>query len=607
MRYPRGDDRTPRHFSESGLRVQNSLDRAEREEQKPPGSGEFVRARLELKLDALQLERRYRDSLKLIELNRALVGAHDFEQVAALVCSAVRALTGADGATFVLREGDQVHYAAEDAISPLWKGQSFPIERCISGWAILHRAVAVIEDIFSDPRIPVEAYRPTFVRSLVMTPVGPGAPVASIGAYWSRRYRASGYSLELLDAIASAADLALSSVRAYEESERARLEAARANELKDQFLATLSHELRNPLSSMVAYSELLLRSSDTRQIPLVRTAADSIHRNAKAQAQIIHDLLDFSRIQTGKFALERQLISLAPLVGEAVESVRARAQEKRIKLDVDLPAEPFVCHADPVRIQQIVWNLVSNAVKFTAQGGRVCVHLTREGAQAQLVVQDNGQGIAPEFLPHVFEMFRQGDEHKPGPQGGLGIGLALVKQLAELHGGSVEASSEGLGCGARFVVRLALQPDTAPHHSSSAGGRSPSHAAGPSLPGARILVVDDTEEFLEVIALLLGNEGAQVTTARSAEEALKTAQSHHFDLVVSDISMPDVDGYQLVQALRLLPSFASTPTIALTGFGRQEDVERTRCAGFSAHLTKPVHIGHLVELARVLIPPRAPQ
>jgi two-component system CheB/CheR fusion protein len=542
-----------------------------------------------------ELWRRYRDGQTLTEVSRTLVGAFDFDQVTSIVCRAVRDLTGADGATFVLREGDRVRYVDEDGVGALWKGQVFPIESCISGWAMLHSETAVIADVFEDPRIPHAAYRPTFVRSLVMTPVGPGVPVASIGAYWSARHEASPYEVELLRSLASAADLALAGVRAYHDARRARAEAEQANRLKDQFLATLSHELRNPLNSIVGFSELLLRAPEALLVPLVAQAATAIHANARAQARLINDLLDLSRLQTGKLALERHPVELGPLVRDAVEAACAQAAEKELLLRVELAGTPLQVNADHVRMQQIVWNLVNNAIKFTPRGGQVSVRLGEAAGNAELVVEDTGEGIAPEFLPHVFEMFRQADAGTTRAHGGLGIGLALVRQLCELQGGRVEAESSGLGCGSRFIVQLPL-------HAVAPSAQTPEQrAARLELRGARVLVVDDTEDSVEMLRLLLASEGAEVVGAASGQEALAAASGGRFDLIVSDISMPVMDGYELIRRLRDMVEYAGTPAIALTGFGRDEDVQRARQAGFSAQLTKPLDFARFLGLARAAL------
>ena len=372
------------------------------------------------------------------------------------------------------------------------------------------------------------------------------------------------------------------------ESERAaRKEAEAANRLKDEFLATLSHELRNPLNVVIGYSEILRRSEDT-QNSFVGKAAEVIRRNALAQSQLVSDLLDLSRLQMGKLAIKRQPTSLSTIVSDAIETVRTEAEAKDISLKFTAAKESLVIDADPVRMGQIAWNLLNNAVKFTGSEGSITISLSEESNEALLTVTDTGQGIAPQFLPHVFEIFRQADATSSRRQGGLGIGLALVKQLAELHGGRVKAESEGVGKGAKFLVWLPLR------EASVSPSPTERHTPDGALDHKFILVVDDSRETTEMLSRLLQMEGAFVQTARSGKEALKLASDHSFDLVISDISMPEMDGYQLLRSLRELPSMGHVPALALTGFGRISDVNRARAEGFAEHFTKPLDIDKLL-------------
>ena len=373
-----------------------------------------------------------------------------------------------------------------------------------------------------------------------------------------------------------------------------RAEAEAANQLKDEFLATLSHELRNPLNVVIGYAEILRRSEEGQSHAFVVKAADTILRNALAQAQLVSDLLDLSRLQMGKLALNEQPVSLSTIISDAIETVRAEATAKRIALKIDLEPETLVIEGDPVRLGQVAWNLLNNAVKFTPVDGKVKIELTREGDDARLVIEDTGQGISPEFLPHVFEIFRQADASSARRQGGMGIGLALVKQLAELHGGRVSAESEGAGAGARFSVWLPL-------YKPGISGLAPeSTGATGALNKKFILVVDDSTETTEMLGKLLQLEGAFVESARSGAEALEIAQRKTFDLVVSDISMPEMDGYQLLKKLRELPSMVNVPAVALTGYGRGADVERALEEGFAEHLTKPLDLDQLLQIVRRL-------
>jgi PAS domain S-box-containing protein len=376
--------------------------------------------------------------------------------------------------------------------------------------------------------------------------------------------------------------------------QQARADAEEANRLKDEFLATLSHELRNPLNVVIGYAEILRRSNESQSHAFVVKAADTIRRNALAQAQLVSDLLDLSRLQMGKVSLNLQPVSLSTIITDAVETVRTEAKAKRISLNIDIDPEILVIEGDPVRLGQIAWNLLNNAVKFTCVDGAVKITLTRDGDDARLVVEDDGQGVSPEFLPHVFEIFRQADASSARRQGGMGIGLALVKQLAELHDGRVSAESKGVGTGARFSVWIPLYK---PGVSGLASERT---GATGALRKKFILVVDDSPETTEMLGKLLQLEGAFVESARSGAEALDIARRKNFDLVVSDISMPEMDGYQLLQKLRELPSMANVPALALTGYGRGADVERALEEGFAEHLTKPLDLDQLLQIVRRL-------
>jgi PAS domain S-box-containing protein len=388
--------------------------------------------------------------------------------------------------------------------------------------------------------------------------------------------------------------------RAEEEREQllrreqaARSEAEAATRLKGEFLATLSHELRSPLTGIIGHAEFLMRSPETRHFELVRRAAETICRNASAQARLVNDLLDLSRLQTGKLSLSVKPIALADVVAEALASAHEDAAAKRIALRVEVAPEPLAVEADALRVQQVVWNLLSNAIKFTPEGGEVRVRLAREGAEARLDVEDTGAGIAPEFLPHVFEMFRQADARTTRRHGGLGIGLALVRELTELQGGRVEAASDGFGRGARFTVRLPLKAQPA-----ETGQAATRQAAPGELSGLRILIVDDTADTAGALCLLLELEGAHVKAVGGGAEALALTETEDFDLLITDISMPAMDGYQLLAELRRRPPTAGLRAVALTGFGREEDVERARAAGFVMHLTKPVEFDSLIKVVK---------
>jgi PAS domain S-box-containing protein len=379
----------------------------------------------------------------------------------------------------------------------------------------------------------------------------------------------------------------------FEREKEARREAEAANRLKDEFLATVSHELRNPLNVIVGHTTILMRSDEAKESPVIERIAKTIHRNALAQAQLISDLLDLSRLQMRKLALELRPISFSAVIKEAIDTVRADAKAKDISLEINLPPESLFVNADPLRLEQIIWNLLNNAVKFTPAGGCVKVSLEQTGHDAKLTIADSGQGIDPEFVPHVFERFRQADSSTTRNHGGMGIGLSLVRQLVELHHGRVEAASQGVGRGAQFNVSLPIHEEV-PVDSSTSAVKLPSG----SLANVRVLIVDDSPDSVAMLAKLLEQEGAVAETATGGEEALRILAEREFDVIVSDISMPGMDGFELLRRMRLHPASVSVPVVALTGFGRSEDAARAKANGFISHITKPLEVHKVIEAVR---------
>ncbi|MCW5969804.1 MAG: response regulator [Blastocatellales bacterium] len=380
----------------------------------------------------------------------------------------------------------------------------------------------------------------------------------------------------------------------------ARREAEMANRLKDEFLATVSHELRAPLNAILGWAKLL--RSRRLDEPTTVKALETIERSAESQNRLIEDLLDVSRIIAGKLRIDSRPLAPGLIVRAALETVRPAAETKQITLATEIPDSMPMLAGDFSRLQQVVWNLLSNAVKFTPQGGHVTAALTADESQIEIAVSDDGQGIRPEFLPHVFERFRQADSSSARRHGGLGLGLAIVRHLVEMHGGSVEAQSDGEGCGATFIVRLPVLPA---QNSESADGNATrttlSRPAVPRLPegmlaGLRILAVDDQEEVRDLLAEILAGYGATVITASSAAEALDAIDREPPDLLVSDLGMPQEDGYSLIQRVRTLDDDRGgrVPAIALTAYAQTTDRLRALDAGFQTHLVKPVEPGELV-------------
>ncbi|MFY0540625.1 hybrid sensor histidine kinase/response regulator [Nannocystis pusilla] len=371
----------------------------------------------------------------------------------------------------------------------------------------------------------------------------------------------------------------------------ARREAETATRLRDEFLATVSHELRTPLTSILGWAQML--QLDGLSAEQRRHAIDTIERNARAQAQLIEDLLDVSSILAGKLRLEVQTVNIREIVEAALETVRPAAEARGVRLQATLASGATVM-GDPQRLQQVVWNLLSNAVKFTPRAGRVQVLVERRDSSVEIVVADTGKGIVPEFQPHVFERFRQADGATTRRHGGLGLGLSIVRQLVEMHGGTVSVFSEGEDRGASFTVRVPLavtlrREIEAPETLRKEAAKQDLHCP-PELAGLRVLIVDDERDTREMLGMLLRRCGVEVSLAASAAEALRLIESERPDVLVSDIGMPGEDGYSLLEKLRKLPreSGGNLPAVALTAYARSEDRTRALLAGFNNHVAKPV-------------------
>jgi CheY-like chemotaxis protein len=378
--------------------------------------------------------------------------------------------------------------------------------------------------------------------------------------------------------------------------------------MKDEFLATISHELRTPLNAILGWSTMLCRGKLDE--PNATRALETIERNARAQAQLVEDLLDVSRIISGKLRLDVKPIELTPVIKAAIDSVRPAAVAKGIQLQMVVDPAANSISGDPARLQQVVWNLLSNAVKFNAQGGRAQVRLDRVDSQAQITVSDTGEGISQEFLPYVFDRFRQEDGKITRRHGGLGLGLAIVRHIVEMHGGNIEAHSAGYGEGATFTVRLpllaarsteiALASDV--EHESLSGNNQASLDSS-ILYGLRILAVDDEPDARGLVKGVLEQYGADVVTAVSAGDGLDALLGWKPDVLVCDIGMPGEDGYSLIRKVRALgpEQGGTTPAIALTGYVRIEERVRALEAGYQMFIPKPVEADELVSIVASLI------
>jgi PAS domain S-box-containing protein len=431
-----------------------------------------------------------------------------------------------------------------------------------------------------------------------------------IGTIEVQTYEKAAYRDEHATAIRMAANLtavAIENVRLLERESTARASAEESNRLKDEFLATVSHELRTPLTAILGWSRML--QSDSLESEMAARAIETIRRNAKSQAQIIDDILDVSRIITGNLYLELNPVEIAPVLEAAINVVRPTAEAKGIQIDVDFEPEPAAVPGDTNRLQQVFWNLLSNAVKFTPTNGNVSVRLRQVNSEVEIVVSDTGQGISPEFLPFVFDRFRQADSTSTRQHGGLGLGLAIARHLVEIHGGSIAARSDGKGAGATFTVRLPLVGSILETAETLSDERIEVEADGNErlksqvLSGLHVLIVDDDQDTLDLLTAALTQRSANVTGVLSVAAAIEAIKSFRPDVLISDIAMPGEDGYQLIQKVLALDVVPGIPAIAITAYAKQEDKDRALAAGFQRYLSKPVELGEFIaavaELARM--------
>ena len=472
-----------------------------------------------------------------------------------------------------------------------------PITDGLNSRAVRTGQIIITDDYLTatqgHPSVPIGPDNSRLPQSSLVVPMAVMGRI--VGTIEVQSYELAAYKNEHATAMSMAANLAavaIENARLFEQESRARALAEESNRLKDEFLATLSHELRTPLTSIYGWARLLRTGSlDEKGI---QHAIDAIDRNSQAQKQLIDDILDVSRIITGRLRLNIKPISLVPVIEAAVDAVRPAAVAKHIQLQVFTPTQVGLITGDPDRLQQVAWNLLSNAIKFTPQGGRVEVRLERSDDAVQIKVSDTGQGITPEFLPYVFDRFRQADQAITRAHGGLGLGLAIVRHLVELHGGTVTADSKGPGQGATFTVSLPLAAVISEGSEAEAIAESaeaaPETECPPALNDLRVLIVDDEAETLDFLSTVLGSCGAEVTAVTSAAAALRSIKERQPDVLISDIGMPGEDGYALIRKVRRLgrERGGRIPAIALTAYAREEDRLKAFRAGYQMHLAKPV-------------------
>jgi signal transduction histidine kinase/CheY-like chemotaxis protein len=539
----------------------------------------------------------------LNQLGLALAGQLDMERLVKAVTDAGVAITGAMYGAFLYRNGSTAVSQYLSGVSAEGFGD-FPLFQDSNAFGSPFQGVSRSDDLTDDPRygpkVPFKVMqagqRPT--RSYLATPVRSGAGELLGGLFFG--HPEPGFFHErdgrLVAGLAAHAGIAVDNAHLYQEAREARAAAEAANGLKDEFLATLSHELRTPLTAIVGWADLLhrgkLSSEETTR------AVDTIIRSASAQNQIIDELLDVSRIITGKLQLDLRPVEIGAVVKAAIGTVTPAANAKGIRLQlIQNPAGSLVM-GDPDRLQQVFWNLFSNAIKFTEKKGRVRVSVASVGSSVEVVVADNGLGIAAEFLPRIFDRFSQDDSSSTRTARGLGLGLSIARQLVELHGGSIRAESGGVGQGSTFTAtfpRSPLTPALLGHRISSQADTQPGLEEGPDLLGIKVLVVEDDDDARALVEKVLGGQRATVKSVATAREALDILAKEPVHVLLSDIEMPGMDGYELMKELRLRSEQegGSVPAAAFTAYARTEDRLRALRAGFQLHLAKPVQPAEL--------------
>ena len=520
---------------------------------------------------------------------------------------AIRLILNADTAAILLtdKSGDLIVRAAEGLSADI-KGLRVPFGVGFSGMVALERQPLTIEGDL--PKSPfTELLEKEQIQAVSGVPLLLDKNLIGVLSIGMRRMHSiSNDDLRFMSLVGDRIAAAIERVRLYNGEKEARAQAEEANRLKDQFLATVSHELRTPLNAILGWARMLNSGRIDERTSL--HALEVIERNARAQAQLIDDLLDVSRIISGKLRLNINPVEPLAIVDLALDAVRPAAEAKDIQLQRNYDPKTGTIPGDPDRLQQIIWNLLSNAIKFTPAGGKVTIAVHRTQAHIEFEISDTGQGIDSEFLPYVFDRFRQGDASVARSHGGLGLGLAIVRHLTELHGGTVEAHSHGEGNGATFTVRLPIQlasVSAATNYRANGLNDADRLRFGnqPALKGLRVLIVDDEVDSLDLMKTVLNECGAEPITARSAAEGFEALTSNSPQVLISDIEMPLEDGYTFIRKVRadLSPPIGQIPAIALTAHANTEDRLRAIAAGFQVHVKKPVEPGELVEtLCRLL-------
>lgn len=531
---------------------------------------------------------------RLVDVVQALSQARDVATITRIARDAARELTGADGATFVLRDGDQCYYADENAIEPLWKGKRFPMEMCISGWVMLNAQPVIIEDIYADARIPAEAYRPTFVKSLAMVPIRADAPVGAIGNYWADHYRPTEEQLRVLQALANTTSVALENVRLIEELrqkvgmlETQSTRIQQQHESLEVFTHALAHDLKEPVRTVRAFSELIAEGEAGESSALY---FDFIRKAADRMGMLVDTVYSYTRLHDPSRAVKTTVDAGDALTG-AQDSLRQLIKSSGATIEAGpLPS----VDADAAQLSQVFQNLIANAVRHTSGPAHVRVNAKDDGARWHFTVVDNGPGIAECDLQRIFQPFKRLRLNEEG----AGLGLAICAKIVAMHGGRIWCESRE-GEGATFHFTLPKPADAArTGDAQAAKGAAP---AGLTAGLAHVLLVDDREADIELTRILLRDRDKaefDLTVARSGSEALDVLRKarlsgERFDLILLDINMPGMDGFETLEALRREGDFADMAVVMCTGSTQDCDQEQARKLGAAGYMVKPASLAQL--------------
>jgi PAS domain S-box-containing protein len=556
---------------------------------------------LQLREQAIELHRKLEERLSLlVQASDKLIGSPTLDEVLPSILSLSRELIAADAhAVWRLNSARKEWFILSayglsqgfrDAIVPVTSQTLTDLPNAL-----------IVEDMDTEPLLTAERrelHQFEGIRSFLAAPLNiNGQFSGTLTFYYREAHHFTELETRVATALSNMAAAAIASAELYEEQRRMRAEAEEANRVKDEFLATVSHELRTPLNAILGWAQILYRGNYDANA--LTQAIAVIERNARSQAQIIDDIMDVSRIISGKLRLEVQPVELDAVIAAAVDTIRPAAEAKGLRIQCVIDSHAGQVSGDANRLQQVVWNILSNAVKFTPKGGRIQVRLEKVNSHVEITISDSGSGISSEFLPYVFDRFRQADSSMSRAHGGLGLGLSIVRHLIEAHGGTVQVYSEGENKGASFTITLPLiaglskQAQSQPF-SDADQGPSPNTKL-PSLQGLKILLVDDEADARELLQMMLAPCGAEIITVGSAAEALESVKQWKPDLIVSDIGMPGEDGYKLIRKIRALGANEGgrAPAIALTAYARIEDRVKTLSMGYQLHVPKPVEIEEL--------------